>query len=94
MRLRGDTLSFQPCLPADWNGFTLRYRHGGTTYTVTAVRGGMPGDVDDGGDVGDVGDLGRVLVDGVVQDDGIIHLQDDGRDRAVTLELPGIVATA
>ncbi|MCS3505627.1 GH36-type glycosyl hydrolase domain-containing protein [Achromobacter sp. JUb104] len=91
MRLRGNTLSFQPCLPADWSGFTLRYRHGGTTYTVTAVRGGIPGDLDDGGDVGD---RGRVFVDGVVQHDGIIPLQDDGRDRAVTLELPAILATA
>ena len=32
LRKEGDTISFCPNIPSDWNGFTLRYRHGNTTY--------------------------------------------------------------
>jgi cellobiose phosphorylase len=31
----GDTLVLEPRLPADWPGFTLRYRHGNAFYTVS-----------------------------------------------------------
>lgn len=28
----GDTITFQPKIPSDWKGFTLRYQHGSSTY--------------------------------------------------------------
>jgi cellobiose phosphorylase len=76
MRLRGDTLSFRPCLPPDWNGFTLQYRFGGATYAVTATRVAAA-----------AGPL-RVTLDGVDQEDGIVRLRDDGQVRQVRIELP------
>ncbi|MNV77613.1 N,N'-diacetylchitobiose phosphorylase [compost metagenome] len=77
MRLRGNALSFRPCLPTDWDGFTLQYRFGATTYTVVASR--VPGAA---------GPL-RITLDGVNQDDGVIALRDDGQARQVRIELPG-----
>jgi cellobiose phosphorylase len=35
LRLEGDRLRIEPCLPADWNGFTLHYRYRETVYHVT-----------------------------------------------------------
>jgi cellobiose phosphorylase len=79
MRLRAGTLSFLPCLPSDWNTFTLSYRHGRSTYTVTAQRGDGEGD-----------GAARVTLDGVIQEDGIITLEDDGQHRQVHIELPRV----
>ncbi|MNV38238.1 N,N'-diacetylchitobiose phosphorylase [compost metagenome] len=76
MRLRGNTLSFDPCLPSDWNTCTLNYRHGRTTYRITVAR--EPG----------TSSAGQVWVDGVFQEDGVIALHDDGRDREVHVALP------
>jgi cyclic beta-1,2-glucan synthetase len=32
---RGDTLEMEPCIPSHWPEFSLVYRHGSSTYTVT-----------------------------------------------------------
>jgi hypothetical protein len=34
LRLRGDRLEIDPCIAADWPGFTVELRHGGATYEV------------------------------------------------------------
>jgi len=75
MRRRGASLSFHPCLPADWNTFKLHYRHGATLYSVTALRGQSENGA------------GYVTLDGVLQKSGEIPLLDDGRDREVMIVL-------
>lgn len=75
MRRRGASLSFHPCLPADWNTFKLHYRHGATLYSVTALR-----EQSENG-------AGYVTLDGVLQKSGEIPLLDDGRDREVMIVL-------
>jgi cyclic beta-1,2-glucan synthetase len=37
-RLRGDRLTVEPVLPADWPGFDLTYRHGSTVYEIKVIR--------------------------------------------------------
>ena len=37
-----DCLRFAPCLPADWTGFTMRYRYRETTYEI-AIRQTLAG---------------------------------------------------
>jgi len=32
---RGDTLTFVPCVPNDWAGYTIVYRHGASEYRIT-----------------------------------------------------------
>jgi cyclic beta-1,2-glucan synthetase len=38
LRREGDRLHIAPCLPADWPGFTLRYRYGETDYRISVLR--------------------------------------------------------
>jgi cellobiose phosphorylase len=63
--LEVDRLRLAPCLPPDWGGFRLHYRHRETVYHVNVVQtpageGGM-----------------RVTLDGVEQPDRTIPLTDD-----------------
>jgi cyclic beta-1,2-glucan synthetase len=39
-RVRGNTFSINPSIPADWPGFELTYRHGGTVYEISVSRQG------------------------------------------------------
>ena len=76
LRLQSGRLSFQPCLPESWEGFTLRYRHGDTSYRINVHQV-----VDDAGEV--PGGAVSVTVDGVVQADGSVLLAGDGGEHAV-----------
>jgi len=42
LRLEAGTLRFEPCLPAEWKGFTVHYRYRETVYHI-AVLQTMPG---------------------------------------------------
>ena len=63
-----DQLRFRPCIPADWGGFTMRYRYGESTYEIAVVQ------VDDG--AAEQGPA-RVTLDGVLQAGATIALVDD-----------------
>ena len=39
MKVEEDELSFQPCLPAEWNELTVNYRYKETLYKVHLQRG-------------------------------------------------------
>ena len=72
VRREADRLRFVPCLPPDWNGFTLRYRYGDTCYRITVRRS----------------DARRregleLLVDGVAQPTDSIQLCDDHQEHRV-----------
>ncbi len=48
---RGQAITLDPCVPADWPGFSIRYRlpdGSGTVYAVRAARGAEPGLTVDG----------------------------------------------
>ena len=75
LRLEVDRLHIAPCLPADWNGFKLRYRYRETIYhiAVTQLPAGQTGT--------------KVMVDGVEQPNPAIPLVDDRREHAVEVRL-------
>ncbi|GLK89369.1 glycoside hydrolase family 94 protein [Pseudomonas turukhanskensis] len=67
----GNTLRMAPVLPADWPGFTLRYRVGATVYVIEVVQ--------------EVGQPPAWHLDGVLQSaDGLV-LQDDGAEHQVRI---------
>jgi cyclic beta-1,2-glucan synthetase len=75
LRRRGATLAVDPCIPASWPGFEVRWKHGASVYEIVvenphhACRG-----------------VGVVELDGVVVDSRKVPLVDDGgvhRVRAV-----------
>ena len=75
-RREADILHLDPCIPPEWDGFQLEYRHGETVYAL-AVRN--PAHVSEG--------VREVRMDGDVLTDGRIRLVDDGRRREVEIEM-------
>ena len=68
LRREGDTLRVVPCIPADWPGYTIRYRHGDTSYSIR---------------VHQTGAAPRMTIDGIEQADLVIPLRDDGAGHIV-----------
>jgi cellobiose phosphorylase len=68
-------LHFEPCLPADWQGFQLHYRYRQTVYHITVRQtSGAQAAM-------------TVSVDGVVQSEPAIPLLDDRREHQVEVKL-------
>ena len=72
LTLSTDKLSFTPCLPAEWDGFTVRYRFRETMYHVK-VRQRHAGEVR----------AATISLDGVLQEGKEIRLVDDRREHFV-----------
>ncbi|NRR32099.1 cyclic beta 1-2 glucan synthetase [Oxalobacteraceae bacterium] len=66
-------ITLAPHMPAEWNEFTLSYRHGEGRYTIRVLRADGPG---------------GLTVDGVAQPGKAIALVDDGREHAAELRIP------
>ncbi|MDH5822224.1 glucoamylase family protein [Luteimonas sp. RD2P54] len=79
---RGDALRLTPCLPADWPGFTLRYRFGESLYRieVSCFDATAEGDAP----------TPRLLLDGAEQPSPWIALLDDGADHRAELHWPAL----
>jgi cyclic beta-1,2-glucan synthetase len=72
---RGETLEIDPCVPADWKEFSIEYRHGDSTYTITVrnSRGVQKG-------------VESITVDGVTVS-GSIALVTDGQPHEVIVTM-------
>jgi cyclic beta-1,2-glucan synthetase len=75
VRLEAGRLRFAPVLPAEWEGFTMDYRHHDTLYRIHLRQS-------------DVGTAAVVWLDDVAQADGYIPLTDDGLEHHVELNHP------
>lgn len=74
----GDRLRIDPCIPRDWPGFEIVYRHGQSEYAISVEN---PGGVSRG--------VVSVDVDGVRVEDGWIALDAGGGRRGVRVLLGG-----
>jgi cyclic beta-1,2-glucan synthetase len=75
-RRQCDRLHVEPCVPANWQGFEVEWRHGSATYHVSVKN---PRGVERG--------VTRVTVDGQSSHDGTIPLADDGQRHEVVVEM-------
>jgi len=75
LKLEAGALRFNPCLPAGWKGFSMRYRHSETTYHIKVVQTQT-----------DTGET-EVTADGLDQKDGTVRLVDDRREHAVQVRV-------
>jgi cellobiose phosphorylase len=75
VRLEAQTLTFNPCLPAAWSGFSLQYLWGAAVYAIEVQQLAGPADI-------------RVMLDGVLQDRPVLPLQDDGAAHTVVIQVP------
>ena len=81
LRLKVDRLHINPCIPDDWEGFTIHYRYRETIYHIKVVQ--TAGEA-----------ATRVTVDGVVQEDKWIALVDDHTDHNVEVVVAPIQLSA
>ena len=70
----GNALRLNPCIPADWPGFKIRYRYGETTFHISVVQAPMDGRSRP---------AMTVVLDGVAQPNHTIPLVDDRRGHVV-----------
>jgi cellobiose phosphorylase len=75
-QLRGDALRFEPCLPPNWRGFEIAFRHRSATYRIS---------VDNSAGVGR--GVETVVLDGQRIPDGIVPLSDDQKTHDVRVQL-------
>jgi cellobiose phosphorylase len=80
LTLLGDKLRITPCLPADWDGFTMHYRYRTTDYEIVVKQGAGAEDR--------VG----VSVDGVAQVGESISLVDDQHPHTVEVWVRSVPA--
>ena len=79
LNVEADRLRFAPCLPPEWNTFTLRYRYRETYYHIAVRRA----EVEGAEELSAV----RVTVDGVAQDGNLIRLADDRQEHRVEVDV-------
>jgi len=75
LRLDFDKLSFSPCLPDDWKSFRLHYRYRETFYHIMVTQANPCGEVV------------SLTVDGMVHNNGSLHLVDDGVEHFVEVNI-------
>jgi len=75
LRLEVDKLRFEPCVPADWEGFKIHYRYRETVYHITATQSHAGAEEM------------LVTVDGIEQCDKSIPLVDDHKEHWAELLL-------
>jgi cellobiose phosphorylase len=75
LELDVDKLRFTPCLPADWEGFTVHYRYRETVYHINVSRTAF------------VDGKTTVIIDGVEQRHPVIPMSDDRQQHTVLVGL-------
>ena len=83
LRRNGETFALEPCVPARWEGYRLRWRHGRTTYEIAVSNPERRGH-----------GVGSALLDGVPVDPRAIPLLDDGATHHVVAVLGEAVGDA
>ena len=69
---RGDALTIDPCVPAEWREYRIEYRYGKSLYSIVVAN-------PDGGEGGVV----EVTLDGRALPEETIPLVDDGKPHTV-----------
>jgi cyclic beta-1,2-glucan synthetase len=73
---RGDHFTIDPCIPQEWDGFTLRFKNNGTHYNIQIQN---PEHVQKG--------VKSVTLDGEVREDLAIPLEEDGEEHQVEVNM-------
>jgi cellobiose phosphorylase len=75
LTLEGNKLYFKPCLPTDWEAFTVSYRYRETVYRITVVQ------------IADGEGEESLTIDGVTQHDLVVALVDDRLQHTAQVRL-------
>jgi cellobiose phosphorylase len=77
LKLNVDQLTFTPRWPDHWDSFQVHYRFRKTVYHITVSKQNQAG--------------ARVTVDGIVQAEPVLHLEDDRREHWVDYTSPAAI---
>ncbi|MFZ3259665.1 MAG: glucoamylase family protein [Thiobacillus sp.] len=81
LNLEVDHLRIAPCVPADWDSYTIHYRYRETVYHIAIMR------------VSEASAQGiQVTMDGIERPDNLIPLLDDRQDHAVEVRITALPA--
>ncbi len=75
LKREGNKICFVPCMPVEWDGFSIRYRYGKTIYHITVTR------------VQEREKEMTVIVDGTKQAEQSFSLTDDGMEHKIHIIL-------
>ena len=70
IRLSGNKLSFEPCIPEEWESFKINYRFGSSVYKIVVQQKSESGKT-------------SVKLDNVLQDEEFLNLMDDNSEHNV-----------
>jgi len=73
LKLDGNQLTVEPCVPEDWKSFSVSYFYRQTHYAIEVTQM--------------LGGTGWLRVDDVEQSDGVIHLLDDRAEHRVNISI-------
>ncbi|MDQ3248770.1 MAG: hypothetical protein M3Q45_06125 [Chloroflexota bacterium] len=76
LRRNGDTLRIDPCIPSAWSGYEMIYRFGNSRYQIRVENRAQ---VSQG--------VKQVTIDGMVVENGLLALHDDGATHVVVVEM-------
>ncbi|MEO5952526.1 MAG: glycosyl transferase family 36, partial [Chloroflexia bacterium] len=76
LKLHGDYLTVEPCIPSTWPGYKLTYKHGTSSYHITIEN-----------EQGETSRSGTVELVGMPLPDGKVPLLDDGKRHEVRVAL-------
>ncbi len=76
LKLHGDHFTVEPCIPSNWPGYTMTYRHGETTYKIAVEN-------KEGGTC----QVASVELDGTAAPNCKISLTNDGKEHHVRVVL-------
>jgi cellobiose phosphorylase len=76
LKRKGNTLSFSPCIPAEWPSVKIKYRYIDTVYVIDLIQGHK-----------ETGDGIRIVVDGKDEAESFITLENDGAQHEVKIFL-------
>lgn len=83
LHVRGDVLTIAPCIPDEWPGYRIAYRHGATVYDIEVVREGQ--DEGEGRNVARARGSVVVSLDGERADAAGVPLDGNGGRHAIRL---------
>jgi cellobiose phosphorylase len=78
LRRKGNTLCFEPCLPADWASVKIKYKYADTVYAIELIQSQK-----------EAGEAIKIVADGKEESDGIIMLRNDRASHDVKIYLQG-----
>ena len=76
LKREADTLSFEPCIPNEWESFTIHYRYKETAYRIRFIQ--KTG----------ISDSKKITLDGVELPSNRVLLIDDQREHTIELMIP------